>query len=116
MSNPWAPKSAYDEVDEPIVAQARRWHAAIYALLFLIGMLFGYFLFEVFQGRFGFLARGVLMVCFGGLFGELGNALWLLMCKHWLRLSAAEAQAALRAPSIPSFVLARLYQRLYEHK
>jgi hypothetical protein len=116
MTSPWAPKSAYDDRDEPAVARARQWHAAIYALLFLLGMAFGYLFVEVIHSGFGRLPRGVLMLFFGGVFGELGNALWLLTCRHRLRLSAAEAKAALRAPSIPSFVLARLYERLYERK
>ena len=120
MTNTWAQKSAYDDRDEPVVARARRWHAALYALLFLAGMAFGYVFVEVMDSRLQaddrMLAFGVLMIVFGGVFGELGNALWLLMCRHRLRLSAAEARAALRSPSIPSFVLARLYERLYERE
>jgi hypothetical protein len=120
MTNPWAPKSAYDDTDEPVVARARRWHAALFALLFFVGMGFGYGFVEVLENRLQaddrMLAFGVLMIVFGGLFGELGNALWLLMCRYRLRLSAAEARAALRSPSIPSFVLARLYERLYERE
>jgi hypothetical protein len=117
MGNPWAPKSAFDDTDEPVVARARRWHAALYALLFMVGMAFGYVLVEVLENRLQaddrMLAFGVLMIVFGGVFGELGNALWLLMCRHRLRLSAAEARAALRSPSIPSFILARLFEKLY---
>jgi hypothetical protein len=121
MTNPWAPKSAYDERDAPAVTQARRWHAALYAMLFLLGMGFGYLVFELLGSPFRsthdrLLAGGILMVVFGGIAGELGNALWLLICHGRLRLSAEEASAALRAPSIPSFVLARLYERLYERK
>jgi hypothetical protein len=119
MTNPWAPKSAFDEADQPVVARARRWHAPLYALLFALGMGFGYLVFEVFGGGFQirrWLESSVLMLFFGGLFGEAGNALWLLMCRRQLHLSAAEAAAALRSPSIPSFVLAPLYERLYERK
>jgi hypothetical protein len=132
MTNPWAPKSIHDDADEPIVARARRWHAPLYALLFALGMAVGYVVFEVmdtavaaarFMWLYGgddqtgadlFLARGVLMVFAGAVFGELGNALWLVMCRYRLLLSAAEARAAWRSPSIPSFVLARLHDRLYE--
>ena len=119
MTNPWAPKSAFDEADPPVVARARRWHAPLYALLFALGMGFGYLVFEVFGGGFQirrWLESSVLMLFFGGLFGEAGNALWLLMCRRQLHLSAAEAAAALRSPRIPSFVLAPLYERLYERK
>jgi hypothetical protein len=132
--NPWAPKSIYDDADEPVVARARRWHSMLYGLLFLLGLAVGYVAFTAMDSGFAFarvmwlyggdepsvsdrfLAGGVLMVFAGGLFGELANALWLLMCRYRLRLSAAEASAALRAPGIPSFVLGRLYERLYERK
>jgi hypothetical protein len=119
MSNPWAPKSAYDEVDEPAVARARRWHGAVYAALFLLGMGFGYLVVDVLGGGVRirqWIEAGVLMLFFGGIFGEAGNALWLLMCRRRLRLSATQAAAALRSPSIPSFVLAPLYERLYARK
>ena len=119
MTNPWAPKSAYDDTDEPVVARARRWHGVLYALAFLLGMGFGYLVVEAFGGGFrirAWLEASVLMLAFGGVFGELGNALWLMMCRHQLRLSPAEAAAALRSPSIPSFVLAPLYERLYGRK
>ena len=121
LTNPWAPKSIYDDADEPVVARARRWHGVLYASFFLLGLPAGYIAFDIGGGFIGerdmwLLACGVFMVVVGGLFGELANALWLLMCRHSLRLSAAEAAAALRSPSIPSFVLARLYERLYERE
>jgi len=134
MTNPWAPKSAYDEADEPVVARARRWHGALYALFFVLGFALGYVAFQALDGGFAIarimwlyggdepsavdrlLGGGVLMIFFGALLGELGNALWLLMCRYRLRLSAAETGAALRSPSIPSFVLARLYKQLYERE
>jgi hypothetical protein len=134
VTNPWAPKSAYDEVDEPLVARARRWHGTLYGLLFLLGLAVGYLLFMVMDDGtliarvmwlYGgdqptaadrLLACGVMMVVLGGAFGEAANALWLVMCRDRLGLSASQAAAALRSPSIPSFVLARLYERLYERE
>jgi hypothetical protein len=134
MTNPWAPKSAYDETDEPLVARARRWHGALYGLAFLLGLAVGYLVFMVMDDGtliarvmwlYGgdqptladrVLACGVMMVFLGGLFGEAANALWLVMCRDRLGLSASQAALALRAPSIPSFVLERLYRHLYEER
>jgi hypothetical protein len=134
VTNPWAPKSAYDEVDEPLVVRARRWHGALYALAFLLGLGVGYLVFMVMDDGtliarvtwlYGdyeptasdrLLACGVLMVVLGGIFGETANALWLVMCRDRLGLSASQAAQALRAPSIPSFVLERVYRHLYEKR
>ncbi|MCD6040633.1 MAG: hypothetical protein K0R40_236 [Burkholderiales bacterium] len=85
MSNPWAPKSIRDDADhEPLVVRA-------------VQPLAG--------------AAWVLLV--GGVFGELALMLWLCLCRYRLGLSAGQATAALRASVIPSFTLARLYDRLY---
>jgi hypothetical protein len=133
VTNPWAPKSIYDDADEPIVARARRWHGALYAVLFALGLGAGYLVFEVmdtatagagYRWLYGgdspavdrFLARGAFMIVVGGVCGEAGNALWLLMCRFRLGLSADQAAVAVRRPLIPSFILARLFERLYDRK
>lgn len=126
MSNPWAPKSIRDDADhEPLVVRAVQLRLVLYLLFFAIGLGAGYVTFlamergaevgELFgiRDERGLLAGAAWVLLVGGVFGELALMLWLCLCRYRLGLSAGQATAALRAGVIPSFTLARLYDRLY---
>ena len=112
MTNPWAPKSAFDEADEPAVERARRWHALLWILSVTLGFAAGYFVFDFLFSEIAHLlyVRLVFMAIAGGVAGEAASALWVVIC-HRTGLSAPQARLAL---SIPSFVAQRVHRRLHE--
>lgn len=58
MSNPWAPKSAFDEADAPAVERARRRHLLLRALWAMLGFAAGYLAFDLLYSEdFARLAR-----------------------------------------------------------
>jgi hypothetical protein len=115
VSNPWAPKSAFDEADEPLVERARRWHALLWILAVTLGFAAGYFVFDLlFSGIADVLfIRLVFMAIAGGVAGEAASALWVVVCLR-SGLSAQQVRLALQALSIPSFVAAYVYRRIHE--
>jgi hypothetical protein len=130
--NPWAPKSAKDDEDDAVVAQARRLHVALHLAFLVLGLVAGFIVFQVsdndlplavLEDLYGdedsdsplpeILLGALYMAIFGALAGEAGNAAWLLLCRYRLGLSADQVRAALDGRVVFSFVLRPLQQRLY---
>jgi hypothetical protein len=126
VSNPWAPKSAKDEADEPAVDGARRLHLLLLFAFAVLGVLAGFVLFQVFDrhvpllvveellddelGAWDVVLCGFYMALLGLAGAELGSAIWLLLCRHRLGLSADQVRAALAGGFGYSLVLRYLFR------
>jgi hypothetical protein len=126
VSNRWAPKSAKDEADEPAVDGARRLHLVLFVAFAALGVLAGFMLFqgldqnlpvaileELVDDEFSagdVLLCGFYMAVLGLAGAELGNAIWLLLCRHRLGLSADQVRAALAGGPGYSLVLRYLFR------
>jgi hypothetical protein len=127
VADVWAPKSAKDDDDAPVV-QARRWHTVLVLAFVALGLLAGYLLFQLADHRLAIAVLdelyddeagweivlcGLYMAVLGWLAGEAGNAAWLLLCRYELRLSAEQVRAALEGRVTFSFLLHPLRERLF---
>jgi hypothetical protein len=112
VANPWAAKSAKDDPDDAAVISARRSHYVLHATFVLPGLVAGFLLWKA-TDRTAPLVCAFYMVMLGFISGEIGNAVWLLLCRYRLRLTAAQVRAALDGSYIHSLVLNLLRERLF---
>ena len=128
MQDHWAAKSAKDD-EHPAVVQAKRWHLALHLALLALGVAAGYVAFQLTDDRtplafflslyedeyrhWDVLVCGLYMAVFGWLGGEAGSAVWLILCRYPLGVSAEHARAALDSSVVLSFLARPLHARLY---